>query len=162
MPKALNPEERLQYHQTHSQPAMDELKIHLLKHQALFEPNGAAGKSINYMLKRWAELTQFLRYAGVPIDNNEDERALKLVIRNRNNSLFYKTYNSALLSGYMQSLIYSAAQNNINPFNYLKAVLVHKKDVQENPNHWLPWNYHQSLQVLEEGSACHEGANRAA
>jgi transposase len=160
--KALNVEERLRYHQTHSQPVMDELKIHLLKYQALFEPNGAAGKSINYMLKRWTELTQFLRYVGVPIDNNEDERALKLVIRNRNNSLFYKTYSSALLSGYMQSLIYSSAQNNINPFNYLKAILVHKKEVQENPTQWLPWNYHKSLQILEEGKACHEGANRVA
>ncbi len=60
------------------------------------------------------------------------------------------------------SLIYSAAQNNINPFNYLKAVLVHKKAAQEHPNQWLPWNYHKSLQVLEEGKACHEGANRVA
>ena len=160
--KKLNPEDRLKYHQTHSQPVMEELKIHLLKYQEEFEPNSAAGKSINYMLKRWTELTQFLRYAGVPIDNNEDERALKLVIRNRNNSLFYKTYSSALLSGYMQSLIYSAAQNNINPFNYLKAILVHKKEAQENPTQWLPWNYHKSLQVLEEGSACHEGASRVA
>ena len=96
------------------------------------------------------------------IDNNEDERALKLIIKNRKNSLFYKTFDSARLSGYMQTLIYSTAQNDINPFNYLKAILVHQKAVQENPSQWLPWNYQKSLQLLEEGNACQDGANRVA
>ena len=71
-------------------------------------------------------------------------------------------FDSARLSGYMQTLIYSAAQNDINPFNYLKAILVHQKSVQENPSQWLPWNYQKNLQVLEEGNACQEGANRVA
>lgn len=160
--KLLSDEARLKYHQKHSQPVMDELKSHLVKYKKEFEPNSDAGKSINYMLKRWTELTQFLRHVGTPIDNNEDERALKLIIKNRKNSLFCKTFDSARLSGYMQTLIYSAAQNDINPFNYLKAILVHQKTVQENPSQWLPWNYEKSLQLLEEGNACQDGANRVA
>ena len=89
-----------------------------------------------------------------PIDNNEDERALKLVIRNRNNSLFYKTFSSATLSDYMQSLIYSAAQNNINPFNYLKGRFwCIKKKFKIYPSQWLPGKITTySLQVLEKGT----------
>jgi hypothetical protein len=36
-------------------------------------------------------LTLFLEQPGVPLDNNIIERSLKLAIRNRKNSLFYKT-----------------------------------------------------------------------
>nr|WP_267900613.1 transposase [Legionella qingyii] len=33
-------------------------------------------KAMRYMLKHWHELTQFLRVAGAPLDNNILERAL--------------------------------------------------------------------------------------
>lgn len=38
---------------------------------------------MRYMLKHWNELTQFLRIAGAPLDNNIVERALKIPIRGR-------------------------------------------------------------------------------
>ncbi len=41
------------------------------------------------MLSHWQTLTQFLRVPGAPLDNNTAERALKLIIRQRKNSLFY-------------------------------------------------------------------------
>lgn len=57
----MSAEERLEYHQTHSTPVMDELKAYLegyrLNHLA--EPNGSAGTAINYMLERWDRLTRF-------------------------------------------------------------------------------------------------------
>ena len=55
------------------------------------EPNSALGGSITYMLRHWQALTLFLRVAGAPLDNNICERALKMAIRHRKNSLFYKT-----------------------------------------------------------------------
>lgn len=45
--------------------------------------------------KRWTELTQFLRHAHIPLDNNITERALKLIIQIRKSSMFYKTLKSA-------------------------------------------------------------------
>ena len=36
----------------------------------LVEPNSGLGKALNYLLKRWDELTLFLRWAGAPLDNN--------------------------------------------------------------------------------------------
>jgi hypothetical protein len=47
------------------------------------EPNDSLGKEMRYMLKHWHELTQFLRIAGAPLDNNILERALKTPIRGR-------------------------------------------------------------------------------
>jgi transposase IS66 family protein len=39
---------------------------------------------MRYLLRHWPKLTRFLEVAGVPIDNNMCERALKMAIRNRN------------------------------------------------------------------------------
>ena len=49
----------------------------------LVEPNSGLGNAINYLLKHWEKLTLFLRKAGVPLDNNLVERALKKAILHR-------------------------------------------------------------------------------
>ena len=160
--KEMDANQRLTYHQEHSKPIMKSLKDHLEKYKNEFEPNSGASKAIDYMLNRWTELTQFLRYGETPIDNNEVERALKIPIRNRKNSMFYKTHRGARIAGYVQSLIYSAAQNDINPYNYIKAILSYSDDVRLNPDKWLPWNYHLSLDDLEPTKGCQEDSRLTA
>ena len=150
--KEMTADKRLKYHQKYSQSIMDELKKHLKKYESQFEPNSAPGKAIEYMMSRWTELTQFLRHTKIPIDNNIAERILKIPIRVRKNSMFYKTLSSAKLASYVQSLLYSAAHNDINPFEYMKTVLTHKDIVAESPDNWLPWNYKKALQDLEDSS----------
>lgn len=150
--KSMSAEARLAHHQQHSAPIMEALRSYLNEQEKVFEPNGVAGKAIQYMLKRWTELTQFLRHAHVPLDNNLTERALKLIIQIRKSSMFYKTLKSAKIASYIQTALYSAAQNEINPYEYMKAVLDNKQAVMKNPHQWLPWNY-----KAEEGKARHEG-----
>ena len=52
-------------------------------------------------------LTLFLRVAGAPLDNNVCERALKMAIRHRKNSLFYKTLRGARVGDIFMSLIHT-------------------------------------------------------
>ena len=59
-------------------------------------------------------------------------------------------------------MIYSAAQNAINPYHYLKSVLTHKDEAMKNPKQWLPWNYESTLAGLEPSNGCHEGSSRVA
>lgn len=143
--KTLNAHERLAYHQEKSQLIMNELKLFLEQQQSEFEPNSVAGKAIEYILKRWTELSQFLRHPNAPIDTNIVERALKLVISLRKSSMFYKSLSSAAFASYAQSAIYSAAQNNINPCEYMVALIENEQAVIENPAAWLPWNYKYAL-----------------
>jgi transposase len=86
----LNAQERLAYHQTSSGPLMKTLKAWLEQQteERLVEPNSSLGKAIGYLLGHWETLTRFLTVAGAPLDNNVAERALKLCIRQRKNSLF--------------------------------------------------------------------------
>lgn len=157
--KNFAPEKRLSYHQEHSQSVMNRLKNHLEKYETQFEPNSSAGKAIRYMISRWTELTQFLKHPKAPIDNNICERALKLPIRNRKSSMFYKSLESARLASYIQSLLYSSAQNDINPFEYMKETLTHQDTAMENPEKWLPWNYKSALQSLEDANLRQEEAS---
>ena len=143
--KTLSFEERFKYHQVKSTPIMQELKLYLDQQKPEFEPNSAPGKAIEYILKRWTELSQFLRYANAPLDTNIVERALKLVIGLRKSSMFYKSLSSAVFASYVQSAIYSAAQNNVNPCEYIAALIGNSVDVIKKPEAWLPWNYKDKL-----------------
>ena len=64
--------ERLQFHQQHSGPVMEQLHQWLEAQFALkqVEPNSGLGKAITYLLRHWKALTAFLREAGAPLDNN--------------------------------------------------------------------------------------------
>jgi Transposase and inactivated derivatives len=151
--KGLSKEERLSFHKKNSLPIMAELKAYLEAQQNEFEPNSIAGSAIEYVLKRWTSLTQFLRQINAPLDTNIVERALKLIIQVRKSSMFYKTLESAAFASHAQSAIYSAAQNDINPCDYLRALIENEKTVIDNAKDWLPWTYQASLKQHSEVDA---------
>jgi transposase len=143
----LSPEERLRFHQAHSQPVMDKLHVWL---QAQFderkvEPNSGLGIAIRYVLRHWHPLTLFLRQPGAPLDSNIVERALKKAILHRKNSQFYKTKNGAEVGDLFMSLIHTCELNGANPFDYLIELQKHAPELAKNPAAWMPWNYQETL-----------------
>lgn len=143
----LSPDERLAYHQTHSAPLMDGL-YHWFNKQLLYEQtemHSGYGKAIKYMLRHWHPLTAFLRIAGAPLDNNWAERMIRIVIRHRRNSLYYRSQTGAAIGDCYMSLIYTAKENGVNPVMYLNALQKNATAVAENPELWLPWNYQMPL-----------------
>lgn len=140
-------EERLDCHQQKSAPVMAELKIWIETQlsEKRVEPNSELGKAYKYVLKRWDRLTLFLRIPGVPIDNNLCERILKMAIRHRNNSLFYRSERGAEVGDMFMSLIHTAELRGENPFEYLTAVLQNEKAAARDPADWLPWSFRATL-----------------
>jgi hypothetical protein len=145
--KQLSAEERLVYHQTYSEPVLTTLQTWLAQQteQRLVEPNSSLGKAISYMLDHWQTLTRCLTEPGAPLDNNTAERALKLAIRQRKNSLFYATEHSAYIASLLTSVIATCVQAGVNALDYLVAVQEHRQEVRANPGAWLPWNYLAAL-----------------
>lgn len=141
--RKLSPEARLTFHQEKSKPVMDKLHewMEAQLHNKLVEPNSGLGKAIKYMHKHWEPLTLFLRKAGAPIDNNLCERGIKKAIRHRKNSLFFKTTIGAQVGDLFMSLIHSCELNGVNPFDYLTTLRRNFRQVKENPQLWLPWNF---------------------
>lgn len=146
----LSPEERLRYHQEHSAPAMKSLEdwMEAQVREKKVEPNSALGEAIEYMRKRWDKLTLFLREPDAPLDNNIAERALKKAILHRKNALFYKSENGARVGDVFMSLIHTAEQNGVNPFEYLTALLRHPRLVADDADDWMPWTYQAALAAL--------------
>ena len=143
----LSAQARLAYHQEYSGPVFTTLKTWLEQQteQRRIEPNSSLGKAIAYMLEHWRTLTQCLKEPGAPLDNNVAERALKLCIRQRKNSLFYATEHSAYIASILTSVIATCVQAGVNALDYLVAVQEHRQEVFANPGAWLPWNYEAAL-----------------
>jgi hypothetical protein len=149
----LSPEGRLRFHQEHSQKVMDELHQWMGQQleQKRVEPNSGLGEAIQYMRNHWTALTLFLQKAGAPLDNNICERALKMAILHRKNSLSYKTLNGARLGDLFMSLIHTCRLCGGNPLDYLNTLVRHAKEAREHPTRWFPWNYKQALPAAETG-----------
>jgi transposase len=143
----LTPAKRLELHQRESGPVMDALKKWLdeqIEHKRV-EPNSGLGQAYRYLLARWDPLTLFLRVPGAPIDNNLCERVLKMAIRLRNASLFYKSLRGANVGDIYMSLIFTAELNGENSFEYLLALIEHESELEDNPAAWLPWTFRATL-----------------
>ena len=142
----MSAEARLAYHQDYSEPLMDELKGWLDKQldERLVEPNSSLGQAITYMHNHWATLSRFVSVPGAPLDNNLVERALKLFIRQRKNSLFYKSEHSAYIASVLTSLIATCIYAGGNVLDYLVALQEHRAEVLADPSAWLPWTYQAS------------------
>jgi len=145
--KQMSAEERCAYHQAFSRPIMEALKRWLGKQgdDRLVEPNSSLGKAIASLLGHWETLTRFLSVPGAPLDNNLVERALKLFIRQRKNSLFFATEHSASIASVLTSLIATCLHAGVNALEYLVALQEHRSAVFRDPAAWLPWTYQANL-----------------
>ena len=154
----LTPAQRLAYHQEHSREVMGDLKAWMEQQfeDRYVEPNSRLGGAFEYLLKRWESLTRFLTVPGAPLDNNAAERALKMILRLRKNSLFYANQHGAYVGDVLTSLIETCRLAGANPLDYLSALMHNRSAVFADPAAWLPWNYRETL---EDGSApsplCH-------
>lgn len=151
----LSPSERLRLHQQESGPVMDALHEWLQQQfdEKRIEPNSSLGKAISYMLKRWDKLTLFLRVPGAPLDNNICERALKMAIRHRKNSLFYKTLRGAEVGDTYMSLIHTCYLCGADPFDYLTALQRFGTQVVVAAGDWMPWNYRKQFTTVQSASS---------
>jgi hypothetical protein len=146
----MTPQERLTYHIAHSGPVMEDLHkwMNAELDEKRTEPNSGLGKAFAYMFRHWGPLTLFLKVPGAPLDNNAVERSLKMAIRHRKNSLFFRTLHGAYIGDVFMSLIQTCRLSKVNPFDYLVALQRHTHEVFKNPQSWLPWNYEAAMAAL--------------
>jgi transposase len=143
-------QQRLQWHQKKSSPAMQRMKDYcndLIKDKKV-EPNSSMGKAIAYLNNHWEAFTLFLRIPGVPLTNNDSERLIKRAVLNRKNAYFFRNETGAKIADILMSIIETCVLNKVNPQNYLIAIQEHQEDVRQNPILWLPWSHEKRLTDL--------------
>jgi transposase len=107
-----------------SRPFMTKLRSWLADQEGLHPPKSLMGRAIAYCTKNWTELTRFLDDAKVPPDNNASEAALRAVALGRKNFLFVGHEEAGENIAGLYSLVATCEANEINPYEYLRDVLL--------------------------------------
>jgi hypothetical protein len=84
--KTLKPEERLRIRQARSKPLATKFHEWMLLQRQRITDGTATAKALDYSLKRWTALTQFLDNGQLPIDNNWIENQIRPIAIGRNNA----------------------------------------------------------------------------
>jgi hypothetical protein len=83
----------------------------------------AFGSAVRYALEQWEYLARYLLDGRLEISNNRAERSIKPFVIARKNFLFANTPRGAKASAVMYSLIETAKENRLNPYEYLVYIL---------------------------------------
>jgi transposase len=103
-----------------SQPILNRLHraMELIRRKTL--PQGLLGQAIDYALKRWIALSQFITDGTLEIDNNLIENSIRPSALGKRNWLFVGHPEAGERSAVIYTLLGSCRRHGINPFNYLK------------------------------------------
>jgi hypothetical protein len=82
-------------------------------------PQGLLGQAIDYALKRWTALNQFITDGTLEIDNNLIENSIRPSALGKRNWLFIGHPEAGERSAVIYTLLGSCRRHGINPFDYL-------------------------------------------
>ena len=117
---SLKPEERFKEREKLSRPVLYEFYNWLESLDVL--PKSLLGKAVHYSYTQRKYIERYLLDGRLEISNNRAERSIKPFVIGRKNWLFANTSNGAKASAIYYSLIESAKENGLNPFEYLSWV----------------------------------------
>lgn len=142
--KDFEPVARQAHRHQKARPVLDELHQWLVYRRSGVPNGSGTAKAIDYALKRWQAIENYLKDGRYPIDNNAAENAIRPIALGRKNWLFMGTEQSGKRSAAVMSLIASARMNGLNPYAYLKDVLTrlpthpYSRLDELLPYHWKP------------------------
>lgn len=139
----LTPEKRLKERERLSRPLIDEFYDWLGHLNAL--PNTLLGKASYYAKTQRKYLERYLLDGRLEISNNRAERSIKPFVIGRKNWLFSNTPNGAKASAVYYSLVVTARENGLNPYEYLTWILTNmpnlgKAGYARTIEDLLPWS----------------------
>ena len=136
--KELSPEERYEQRLEKSKPIADaffEWAVHLGA-----PPKTPLGEAVHYALSQRKYLENVFLDGRLEISNNRAERSVKPFVMGRKNWLFSNTPGGAQASSVMYSIIETAKDNGLNPYQYVKFLLEKLPTAKTSElKTFLPW-----------------------
>lgn len=129
-----------------SKPLLDTIKKWLDEQQLNVLPKSPIGAAIAYTLNNWKALVRYLDDGIIAIDNNAAEQAVRGIAIGRKNWLFLGSDNGGRAAALHYSLIQSAKRHGLDPYAYLRDVLLRVTTepntdlAQLFPDHWKAAN----------------------
>jgi transposase len=137
-------EERYQTRLKQSQPIVEAFSAWLKKQAPRVLPKSALGWAIHYCRAQWDKLVVFIQDGRLELDNNRAERSIKPFVMGRKNWLFSNTPKGAVASSTIYSLIETAKENGLVPFQYLTYLFERLPNLEvqndEALDELLPWS----------------------
>ena len=105
-------------------------------------PKTPLGKAVQYAIDQKIWLEHVLLDGRLELSNNRAERSIKPFVIGRKNWLFANTAGGATASAIFYSLIETAKENGINPYEYLTFVFnaAPNMDADTPVDELMPWN----------------------
>ena len=143
--KDLADDKKQQIRTDRSQPLLDQFHNWLVTTQSEVLPKSKIGQAIYYALEQWQYLKNYMLDSRLEISNNLAERSIRPFCVGRKNHLFSDTQNGAYASAVIYSLVETAKENNLKPYEYFNYLLSNMpdSDFRENPERlqdFLPWS----------------------
>ena len=139
--KDLGPQERYEKRLLHSKPVLEAFLAWLKQVSEECVPQSHLGKAVSYCLKHWEFLNNFLLDGRLEIDNNRAERSIKPFVIGRKNFLFCITPRGAQASATTYSIVESAKENGLKPFEYLEYLFTELPNASaDDLDSFLPWS----------------------
>jgi transposase len=142
--KPLSFEERYQVRLKKSRPILDAFSVWLRQQTPKVLPKSALGKAIKYCRNQWEKLEAFLEDGRLEIDNNRSERSMKPFVIGRKNWLFANTPKGAKASAVTYSIVETAKENGLNPYQYLMFLFEELPSIdltdEKAIDRLLPWS----------------------
>lgn len=137
-------EERYEERLLKLKPMLEVYFAWIEKEHAIALPKSSYGKAINYSFNQKEKLMNILKDGRLELSNNRAERAIKPFVIGRKNWLFSNTPQGAKASAITYSIIETAKENNLIPFEYLKYLFETMPNIditnEEELNKLLPWS----------------------
>ena len=140
----LSDQERYEKRLELSKPILDEFRTWLREMRPKVPPKSKFGEAINYCLNHWEGLNTYLLDGRLEIDSNRAERSIKPFVMGRKAWLFSNTPVGAASSATIYSIVESAKENQLKPFDYLIWLLEHLPNADladvKVLDGFLPWS----------------------
>ena len=135
----LTPEERRLARLEKSKPVSDE--FFEWASDVVTQPKSALGSALTYVFKQRASLETFYLDGRLEISNNRAERSIRPFVIGRKNWLFSCSPKGAEASAIIYSIIETAKENSLKPFEYLSYIFEKMPNIPEEEYHTLlPWS----------------------
>jgi len=135
----LSSTERYEKRLQSSKPVLAELFAWAASCKAV--PKSPVGKAVHYALSQRKYLENYLLDGRLEISNNRAERSIKPFVIGRKNWLFANTPRGARASAVIYSIIETAKENGLKPYDYLKTLLGTMPKTSANQlDLLLPWS----------------------
>jgi len=137
--KVISPDERYKKRLEQSKPIADDFFAWADSLGAL--PKSLLGDAVHYVLSQQKYLENVFLDGRLEISNNRAERSVKSFVIGRKAWLFSNTPNGANASSIMYSIIETAKENGLHPFNYIKFLLEELPGIGTlDIDKFLPWS----------------------